>query len=311
MRTGLSNPHSDAMNRLVPGLTLISLLLLLTLCTAANAQLVSVSQSPVMLNDSMWSIDLRVKNLTSRPLSVISGVAFRIIRSDDDGHLYLDSAITWEEMGHSCAAWMKVSPRELILPARSWRTLRVAVNSPSSLSDGEFWCNLVIRGQPDGELQADARQDSTVTGLATTGELSIPIVVRKGAVATGMEIEKITAHQRIPQVSGSRNDTVWNGAIVLVDTRRLGNGAYRGTMLASIRKPDGTEVAASTRTYSLFWDRRLRLEFPRLKDGSYVLSLESRTETDDDDAEQPILAPAVHKDVHLRVEGTLVEVRED
>lgn len=287
------------------------MLLLLALCTITNAQLVSVSQSALMLNDSLWSIDLKVKNLTSRPLSVISGVAFRIVRSDADGHLYLDSAETWEEMGHSCAAWMKVSPRELMLPARSWRTLRVAVNSPYSLSDGEFWCNLVIKGQPDGELHADARPDSTATELAPTSELSIPIVVRKGTVATGMEIGKITAHQRIPQVAGSRNDTAWNGAIVLVDTRRLGNGAYRGTMLASIRKPDGTEVAASRRSYSLFWDRRLRLEFPRLKDGSYTLSLESRTETDPDDPELPIPAPTVHKSVHLRVKGAVVEIREE
>jgi|GEM_PF-2711161 len=297
------------MNRFVRG-TALSCLILLTLCVNAPAQSISVSVPVIMLNEQSWSADIRVKNLSPAPVSIISAIAFTVVRSDADGRVYLDSAETWEEMSRSCAAWLKISPRELILPASSWRTLRVSIASPGSLSEGEFWGSLIIRSASGGHVETAARTDtSIIPPPIDNGELSIPIVVRKGTVRTGMEIRGITAIQQGTVAAASR-DSAWNnvGTTILVDARRLGNGAYRGTMMASIRREDRTEVATSRRQFSLFWDRRLRFDFPRLKDGLYVLALESRTETQADDPELPLPSPPVHKDVRIHVHGSDVRV---
>lgn len=301
------------MNRFAHGSTFFPFLLL-ALCSAMQGQIISVSPTPLTLNEQSWTVEVKVKNLTPHPVQVSSGVISHVVRSDANGHMYMDSAATWDEMARSCAAWLKISPRGLMLPPNSWRTLRVSIATPHSLSNGEFWGSLVLRGETTGQVLATADSAFRHAHVATASDLTIPIVVRKGEVESGLSLGTVTALlQNNHNSKTSRGtDTVWgeNSTIVLVNAKRLGNGAYRGTIMASIRRDDGTEVASSRRRYSLLWDRTLRLEFPRIKDGSYVLALESHTEDEEGNPTTPILPSPVTKNVRLVVHGEDVRVME-
>ncbi len=284
------------------------LLLLPLISVSTRAQLVSTTPNVVELTEGRWAVDLKVKNLASRPARVQVGVVSRVIRSDAYGNLYPDSAATWDEMSRSCAAWLKVAPRELTLPANSWRTLRVEISSPGSLSSGEFWGNLVLTSDAGGNgIIASTDSSTTFASIQESRDLSVPIMVRKGEVTSGLELGAILA---IPRMKGAPAGlhAREQGTVVLIDARRLGNGAYRGTLTAMIRRENGSEVATNVRNYSLLWDRRLRLEFPQLKNGSYILEVAACAQPQGPNQGEAIAPPLVKRNVRLMVSGERIEV---
>ncbi len=295
------------MKRTIPG----AMLLLLLSHATATAQLVSTTPITLELDEQNWLIEMQVKNLAPRPAIVTASVIFQVLRSDSDGNTYVDSAMTWEEMSRSCAAWLKVAPRELLLPANSRRTLRVEVPFPAFLSNGEFWGTLVLSSD-GGEIVTIASADtlSSFTTSSKTQDLLIPIVVRKGAVHTGVAFGEIVARQRGTKAQKPAGPPGGYSTLVLVDAKRLGNGAYRGTLTASVRRESGSEIAISEQHYSLPWDRRLQMEFPRLQDGVYILELISRSDPQKDAPYEAPIPPIVERSVRLIVQGDGIMVRE-
>jgi hypothetical protein len=135
--------------------------------------------------------------------------------------------------------------------------------------------------------------------------LGVPVSVRKGTVGTGIEIGDARAVCDTAGIKGALGNIIPgdSGVVVIVDTRRTGDSAYRGTMYASVTRDDGSEVAKGEKKFSNLRDLRIRVKLPRIADGSYRLALESKSETNGSTAEAIIPAPPVQKVYRLQVTG--------
>lgn len=262
--------------------------------SSAYGQLVNISPMRVLINGKQRSAELRVINKANEPVQVETDFRFRSLRANNDGEFYLDSNVTPDEMARSCDTWIKVFPKKFVLGPKSTRVIRVIAMIPDSLDDGEYWSRLSILSEKVEGPRALSKRDTTqpiafkvnlVTGI------NIPIVVRKGKAETGVELGSILA----------RRDTA--GMKIFVDTRRLGNSAYRGILSATVNDASGKEVAKGERKFSNLWDIKVRVDLPQLPDGTYDLLLESKSGGEGLSLEGALAAPVATKRSRLRVAG--------
>src|SRR5207244_2657812 len=91
---------------------------------------------------------------------------------------------------------------------------------------------------------------------------------------------------------------------LLVDTRRLGNSAYRGTLTAVVKQIGAGEVGNTEEQYTTEFTLRKSLWLPNLPPGSYTLALESKAVKKGQAMDAVLDAPAVSKNYQLRVTAT-------
>jgi hypothetical protein len=289
--------------RLVPAIAIA-----LLAASACRAQLISVAPMRVLINSGERSTEVMVKNTSTEPVQVTTDLGFKVVRSDANGNTYLDSNVSADELKKTCDSWLKVFPKKFTLEPNASRTVRVVAMPPETLDDGEYWSRLILTSQRVQSSRALSVTD-TVAGISAqvnmVTSLGVPVSVRKGTVGTGIEIGDARAVCDTAGVKGALGNIIPgdSGVVVIVDTRRTGNSAYRGTMYASVTRDDGSEVARGEKKFSNLWDLRIRVKLPRIADGSYRLALESKSETNGSTAEAIIPAPPVQKVYRLQVAG--------
>lgn len=237
------------------------------LCWSIAGAQTSVSPTRVMVSARDKSSEVSVSNPNSYPIEIEASFGFLVMRSDSNGTMLLDSNnLSPDESAKSCEGWMKVSPRRFILGPNTSKVVRVLVAAPPAISDGEYWGRLKFTSQP---LLPATRIDTTGLEFGTVITLllatDIPVLYRKGRLATGIDFD----------VAGVRVDS--SRARVLVDTRRLGNSAYRGTFFGVLRNADGVEIARVEEQFTTEFVLRKALDFRIPGDGSYHLTLECRS----------------------------------
>lgn len=294
--------------RIVPAIAIA-----LLAASACRAQLISVAPMRILINSGERSTEVMVKNTSSEPVQVSTDLGFKVVRSDANGNTYLDSNVSADEMKKCCDGWLKVFPKKFTLEPNASRTVRVVAMPPETIDDGEYWSRLVLTSQRVQSSRALSVTD-TLSGISAqvnmVTSLGVPVSVRKGSVATGLEIGETRAICDTAGVKGALGNVIPSdsGVVVIVDTKRTGNSAYRGTMYATVTRDDGTEVAKGEKKFSNLWDLRLRVKLPRVADGNYHLALESRSETNGSTAEAVIPAPPVKKTFRMQVAGTNVRL---
>jgi len=290
-------------------LRFFSTIALTLLATAATrAQLISVAPMRVVINSGERSTEVMVKNTSSEPVQVTTDLAFKAVRSDANGNTYLDSNMTAEEKQKSCDSWLKVFPKKFTLEPNSSRTVRVVAMPSDGTPDGEYWSRLILSSQRVQSSRALSATD-TANGISAQvnmiASLGVPVSVRKGSLETGIEIGDIRAICDTAGIKGAMGNIIPNdsGVVMIVAAKRTGNTAYRGTMTATVTRPDGSVVATSDKKFSALWDMRLRVKLPRITDGSYLVALESKTESNGSTAEAIVPAPPVKKTYRMQVSG--------
>ncbi len=177
--------------------------------------------------------------------------------------------------------------------------VRVLAVAPAGIDDGEYWGRLVFASLP---LVVAPPVDTSAQDVSTSITLilatDIPVVFRKGKVATGIEFNV------------ARADVQHSRARILVDTRRTGNSAYRGTLFGTISTADGAEVARVEEQFTTEFALRKLLEFPLPGDGSYRMRLEVRSVRTGNAADAAIPAPTVIREYSMNVSGRDVVLSE-
>jgi hypothetical protein len=123
-----------------------------------------------------------------------------------------DSAAAGEP---SIVPWLRAFPRRLVLQPGQRQVLRVLVQPPADLAEGEYWGRVLVRargGQPPIEqTNGDVRVQLNVETVIATA-----LMFRKGAVETGIT------------VSDARAEATPEGVQLTVDVARQGTAAYLG-----------------------------------------------------------------------------------
>lgn len=280
---------------------LIKLLLytvgMLICCSSATAQ-TSISPTRVLMSSRDKSTEVSVSNPNNYPIEIVASFGFALMRSDSNGTMVLDSnVLSPDESAKSCEEWLKVSPRRFVLGPNSSKVVRVLVTPPSGISDGEYWGRLKFTSQPllpAEEIDTNRTEFGTVITLLLATD--IPVLFRKGRVATGIEFNVARVN-----IDSSR-------ARILVDTRRLGNSAYRGTFFGVIRTAGGAEIARVEEQFTTEFALRKSLSFRIPGDGSYHLSIECRSVRTGNAADVAIPAETRVKQYTMTVAGREVSL---
>jgi P pilus assembly chaperone PapD len=267
----------------------------LSILSVASAQ-IEVAPTRVMLSMRERSREVNVINNSSNPVEVTADLGFKLIRSDSLGRLSLDTTATPEEASRSCERFLKIFPRKFILAPGSSRMVRVLIVPSDEAEEGEYWGRIIFGSTPIIRTPAEDTSDAIRTNLTMRIELDLPVIFRKGNVQTGIEFEGLSA----------RNEE--DATVALLDTKRTGNSAYRGTLVTVLKGPDGSEVSRTEEQYTTEFRLRKRITFPKLGEGNYTLEVESKSVKRGAANEAVIPAQPVTKTYDVMVSKTGIQI---
>ncbi|MDQ3555878.1 MAG: hypothetical protein M3409_03750 [Gemmatimonadota bacterium] len=228
-----------------------ALLLAPLLCLGATERAAAVTVSPTALyiDSQSRSGTLILFNGGSLPEELEISFAFGYPTSDASGAISVelrDSAAAGEP---SAVPWLRAFPRRLVLKPGQRQVLRILVQPPAALADGEYWGRVLVRsrgGQPPIEqAQGEVRVQLNVETVIATA-----LMFRKGPVHTGLSVREARAE---------RTD---DGVQLTLDVERQGNAAYLGRVRAQLLSPDGAVYAEVEDALAVYRALRRRFVLP-------------------------------------------------
>lgn len=272
----------------LPRAAVLAVLLLAGLATHAAA--VTVSPSALFIDARSRTGTLTLYNGGTLPEEVEVSFAFGYPVSDANGTINVELRDTAAAGEPSIVPWLRAFPRRLVLQPGQRQVLRVLVQPPADLPEGEYWGRVLVRsrgGQPPIEqTRGDVRVQLNVETVIATA-----LMFRKGPVETGISVGEAAA------------ETVPEGVQFTVDMARGGNAAYLGRLRAQLVGPDGRVRSEVEDAVAVYRTLRRRFVFPTpdggLPPGSTVrYTLD--TERPDLPAAGPVKAPPVAGTVPVR-----------
>jgi len=212
------------------------------------AHAVSVSPTALYIDSRTRTAVLTLFNPGSLPEEITIDFSYGFPQADSAGNV---SVPLTKEPGAgepSALAWMRAFPRRLLLQPGQRQVVRVLVEPPAGLADGEYWARVLISsrgGQPPIEqTQGDVRLQLNVQ---TT--LVMAANYRKGDLHTGVSVTAAAARRTT------------DGVQLQVDLARTGNAAFLGRMRAELLGADGAVLSTLYDDVAVYRTMRRRLTF--------------------------------------------------
>lgn len=272
----------------IPGGRLVRVTFLvaaMAILSSAYGAAVAVSPVAVYIDNRTRTGTLTLFNPGTRPEEIQVEFAYGYPQSDEEGNVSVAVTDSVPEGEPSAVAWMRAFPRRMVLEPGQRQVMRVMVEPPPGLAEGEYWARALVRsrgGQPPIEEQ---RGDVTVQVEVETVVI-VAVNYRNGNVTTGVEVLDASATKL--------GDTVR----AVIDFQRTGNAAYLGRVLAELVDASGNPVAAAEEVLAVYKTirRRLDLPVPSGSAGPYRVRFTMDTDRDDLPPGGPLpTQPVVHE----------------
>ncbi len=263
---------------------------------------VEISPTRVILTLRERAQEVVLTNPTPDRVEVTTDLGFKLFQSDSVGRITLREDGSPEELARSCRNWVKIFPHKFTLAPGESRSARILILPPDSIPDGEYWGRALFSSLPLDNTVTDVGDsaNSIQTQLRMRVVLDIPIIFRKGMMQTGVDVENVRL-----QNNGS-------GTRVLIDLKRRGNAAYRGTLSAVLRSADGSIIKRVEEQFTTEFTLRKSFLLPNMQPGNYSIDVESVAVKKGGANDAVISAPVVKKvyDVIVSADGFIVSNRE-
>jgi P pilus assembly chaperone PapD len=259
----------SAVRTLISARTLPAALALLA-GVAAPAHAVSVSPTALYIDSRTRTGVLTLYNPGTLPEEITVDFAYGYPQSDSAGNVSVATTREPAAGEPSAMAWMRAFPRRLLLQPGQRQVVRVLVEPPAELADGEYWARVLISsrgGQPPIEqTQGDVRLQLNVQ---TT--LVMAANYRKGDLRTGVQVDAASARRTA------------DGVQLQVDLSRSGNAAFLGRLRAELLDAGGTVVSTLYDDVAVYRTMRRRLTFavPASATGALTVRIHIDTERED------------------------------
>lgn len=228
--------------------------LAVTLAGAAKAHAVTVAPSALYIGHQTRTATLTLHNPGTLAEEIEISFAFGYPTSDGQGNVSVntvpaDSAPAGEP---SAAGWIRAFPRRLRLEPGQRQVVRVMVQPPANLPDGEYWARVLVSstgGRPPVEQVLDSGIRVQIdTRMVVVTALSY----RKGPVQTGVAVKRAAA------------ESTSEGVALTLDFARQGNAAFLGRVRAELVAPNGQVLAQAEDDMAVYRELRrvLRLAPP-------------------------------------------------
>lgn len=244
--------------------------LVLAAAGAARAHAVSVSPTALYIDARTRTAVVTLYNPGTLPEEITIDFAYGYPQSDSAGNVTVPVTTTPAPGEPSALAWMRAFPRRLLLQPGQRQVVRVLVEAPADLPDGEYWARMLVSsrgGQPPIEqTQGDVRLQLNVQ---TT--LVMAANFRKGDVRTGLAVDSSSARRE----GGNVNLDLY--------LRRTGNAAFLGRLAADLLDARGTVIGTTYDDLAVYRriHRRLTIPVPAGATGPFTVRMRVNTERED------------------------------
>jgi fimbrial chaperone protein len=225
------------------------LLAALSLAGAARAHAVTVSPTAVFIDSRSPTATLSLYNNGTAPEEVAISFGFGYPSSNAEGVLQVqiqDSAAAGEP---SVVPWLRAFPRRLQLQPGQRQTLRVMVQAPAGVAEGEYWGRVLVRSR-GGQPPIESTQGQVHVALDVETVVATAVLFRKGPVTTGAAVRSAAA-----TVAG-------DSVRFTVDLDRQGNAVYLGRVHARLRDASGRALGEAEDALALYRSLRRRFTIP-------------------------------------------------
>jgi hypothetical protein len=213
---------------------------------------------------------LNLHNTGSLPEEIEISFAFGYPVSDAEGRISLQLHDPVPAGSRSAAEWLRVFPRRIVLQPGQRQIVRVMVDPPAGLPDGEYWARVLVRSR-GGQPPIEQTEGDVSIQISVETVMAVALSFRQGAVQTGLELAG-ASFLRAP-----------GGLVVDADLRRLGNAAYLGRLRSELLDASGAVVEEREELLAVYHDMRRRIVFevPENRTGPFQLRLRLDTNRDD------------------------------
>lgn len=211
------------------------------------ASCVTVSPLALVIDARTRSGTLTLYNENARPEEIQISFGFGYAVSNAQGIVRVelaDSAPTGEP---SAMAWLRAFPRRLILQPGQRQVVRIFVQPPADLPDGEYWARVLVsalggRAPIEQEVRPDVRVSISIRTVFAPA-----LLYRKGTVTTSV---------KVAAASAAADST---GPYLLLDLDRQGTAAFIGRIVAKVVGPDGKTLTEGVEPISVYHSLRVRV----------------------------------------------------
>lgn len=269
-------------SRLISTLRTAALALVLTLVGAREAAAVSVSPTALYIDSRTRTGVLTLHNPGTLPEEITIDFAYGYPQSDTAGNIAV--ALTREPAAGepSAMGWMRAFPRRLLLQPGQRQVVRVMVEAPAGLAEGEYWARVLVSSK-GGQPPIEQAQGDQVLHLEVQTTLVMAANYRNGDVRTGVDVTSAAARRTGDEVT------------LQLDLERTGNAAFLGSLRADLVDTRGTVLGSAFDDLAVYrtMRRRLAIPVPEGAVGPLQLRLTINTERDDLPAGGALPAPPV------------------
>jgi hypothetical protein len=274
--------------RMLPRTRTVAAALALAAGFARPAHAVSVSPTALYIDSRTRTGVLTLYNPGTLPEEITIDFAYGFPQADSAGNVTVPLTKTPAAGEPSALGWMRAFPRRLLLQPGQRQLVRVLVEPPADLPDGEYWARVLVSsrgGQPPIEqTQGDVRLQLNV---ATT--LVMAANYRKGDLHTGVTIASATARRTADSVFAT------------VDLARAGNAAFLGRMRAELVDASGTVLGSVYDDVAVYRAMRRRPAFALPAGARGPLSVRIHIDTEREDLPPGGALPAAPVDQRIAI----------
>lgn len=229
------------------------------------AQGILVAPTAVFVDARSRTATLMLVNPNEERVEVELATAYGYPVTDSAGGLQLHMEEQPDSTAPNAAAWVRLFPRRMTLDPDAQQTVRILVNPPPGVADGEYRARLIITTR-GATLPVTQQTDSGAVRVGFSIEVRtiIPLLYRKGKLTSGATLANLRAERR--------------GDSLVVRTRLepQGNAAVLGTVRAELVDSTGRTRARMAMPISAYVPIEPRFIVPldSVPPGRYRLRLE-------------------------------------
>lgn len=240
---------------LVRGLCVTAAALVLTLA-ANDAQAIRLTMKRVMFEGSQRTADLTIINNTAE--EQVYRLGFKTMRmTQGDGLETLEDGVQDPAL-KSADSMVRFSPRRVTIPAGGSQQVRLMLNKPKDVADGEYRSHFWIRPEAETAKFDPAPQDNASSGpsvqIKMLAGVTLPVFVRVGPMNVSATMTNIKATRNGERIA------------VTMDINREGNRSLYGDVEFSCNGKTLHQVRGIA-VYTELATRTVRLNMPVPKKG--------------------------------------------
>lgn len=187
----------------------------------AQAARVDILPRKIVLNDRQRSADLTLLNLGDKP-GVVRITLISYAMGEDGNYKELDVPLN---PAFDPETLVRISPKQFTLPAGGRQKVRLSIQRPAELPDGEYRFHVKALSYDEEDFSVRrAPVKGNTTMIKTNIAVAIPVVVRKGELTTGAKIGNIS------YLSAEQTET--KQPSLKMDVQRTGTAGTMGTLRA-------------------------------------------------------------------------------